>query len=112
MCSNDYKKETAHEWALNPLSEKFLYFVNYLRPSNNSPASFTFFSDSNRYSYELLCDLLLPMRRCDRVKHSKSKNGRNLNMSKGQEFEDLSASHHLPQKERNQRTTLNVIVVE
>ena len=28
-------------------------------------------------------------------------------MSKGQELEDLSAKHHLPQKERNQRTTLN-----
>ena len=29
-------------------------------------------------------------------------------MSKGQELEDLAASHLLPQKERNQRTTLNV----
>ena len=53
MCSNDYKKETAQEWAKNPLSERFLYFVNYLRPSNNSQASFTVFSDSSRYSYEL-----------------------------------------------------------
>ena len=33
-------------------------------------------------------------------------------MSKGQELEDLSASQHLPQKERNQRTTLNVIKAE
>ena len=33
-------------------------------------------------------------------------------MSKGQELEDLSAKHHLPQKERNQRTTLNVIEEE
>ena len=33
-------------------------------------------------------------------------------MSKGQELEDLTVSHHLPQKERNQRTTLNVIEVE
>ena len=33
-------------------------------------------------------------------------------MSKGQELEDLTASHLLPQKERNQRTTLNVIEVE
>ena len=53
MCSNDFKKETAQEWAKNPLSERFLYFVNYLRPSNNSRASFTVFSDSSRYSYEL-----------------------------------------------------------
>ena len=37
---------------------------------------------------------------------------RKLNMSKGQELEDLTASHLLPQKERNQRTTLNVIEVE
>ena len=35
MFSNDYKKETAQEWAQNPLSKRFLYFVNYLRPSNN-----------------------------------------------------------------------------
>ena len=34
---------------------------------------------------------------------------RKLNMSKGQELEDLSAKHHLPQKARNQRTTLIVI---
>ena len=39
MFSNDYKKETAQEWAQNPLSERFLYFVNYLRPSSNSRAS-------------------------------------------------------------------------
>ena len=45
MFSNDYKKETAQEWAQNPLSERFLYFVNYLRPSNNSRASFTVFTD-------------------------------------------------------------------
>ena len=37
---------------------------------------------------------------------------RKLNMSKGQELEDLSAKHHLPQKERNQRTTLNVLEEE
>ena len=37
---------------------------------------------------------------------------RKLNMSKGQELEDLSAKHHLPQKERNLRTTLNVIEEE
>ena len=37
---------------------------------------------------------------------------RKLNMSKGQELEDLTASHLLPQKERNQRTTLNVIEEE
>ena len=42
----------------NPLLERFLYFVNYLRPSNNSRASFTVFSDSSGYSYELLLDLL------------------------------------------------------
>ena len=57
MFSNDYKKETAQEWAQNPLSERFLYFVN-LRPSNNSRASFTVFTDSSGYSYELLRDLL------------------------------------------------------
>ena len=33
-------------------------------------------------------------------------------MSKGHELEDLSASEHLPQKERNKRTTLNVKEVE
>ena len=58
MCSNDYKKETAQKRAKNPLSERFLYFVKYLRASNNSCASFTVFSDSNRFSYELLPDLL------------------------------------------------------
>ena len=35
-----------------------------------------------------------------------------LNMSKGQELEDLTSSHLLSQKERNQKTTLNVIEVE
>ena len=58
MFSNNYKKETAQEWAQNPLSERFLYFVNYLRPSNKSRASFTVFTDSGGYSYELLRDLL------------------------------------------------------
>ena len=55
---NHFRKETAQKWAQNPLSERFLYFVNYLRPSNNSRASFTVFSDSSGYSYELLRDLL------------------------------------------------------
>ena len=112
MCSNDYKKETAQEWAQNPLSERFLYFVNYLRPSNNSRASFMVFSNSNCYSYELLPDLLWRMRQCDLSEAHTYIQWRKLNMSKGQELEDLSASQHLPQKERNQRTTLNVIKAE
>ena len=58
MFTNDYKKETDQEWAQNPLSERFLYFVNYLRPFNNSRASFTVFTESSGYSYELLRDLL------------------------------------------------------
>ena len=57
MFSNGYKKETAQEWAQNPLSERFLYVANYLHPSNNSRASFTVFTDSSGYSYELLRDL-------------------------------------------------------
>ena len=86
MFSNDYKKEMAEEWAQNPRSERFLYFVNYLRPSNNSWASFTEFSDSSGYSYEVLRDLLWPMPRCDRVKHSKNKNGGNWTCQKGKSW--------------------------
>ena len=86
MFSKDYKKETAQEWAQNPLSERFLYFVIYLRPSNNSRASFTVFTDSSGYSYELLRDLLWPMRRCDRVKRSKNKNGGNWTCQKGKSW--------------------------
>ena len=65
MCSNDYKTETAQEWAKNPLSERFLYFVNYLRPSNNSRQVLRYFPtvvaihmNSNVTSYDPCADAI------------------------------------------------------
>ena len=103
MCSNDYKKETAQEWAQNPLSEQYLYFVNYLCPSNNSQASFTVFYDSNAVymnSYLTSYDACADANKMAQIEH--------VNRARVGRPKRLTASA----TKRNQRTTLNVIEVE